>query len=172
MTDVSQVLRQVLERTFEDFAFMFIEPVPVAQVLEADAQTYVRAEIRYAAEGERGELTAVASMDFCNSLSRNVLGLDMDQDVDPGTAESALSELVNVACGSLAEALYGAEEAVDLEPAGYELGTSQEWRELMDAHPTLVLLVDDYPVGFRLRQIQGAAGDAGQKGTGEGGCEA
>lgn len=155
MTDPLQVFHQVLERTFEDFAFMFIEPVPVSQIREAEAAAYVRARISYAAQEEKGELVAMASMDFCRCLSQNILGMDPDEELPPGTAESALSELVNVACGSLAEALYGTEQAVDLHPSEYALCTAGDWAAFMDTPPILALLVDDYPVGFCLGLFSG-----------------
>jgi len=166
MTKALQVLHQVLERTFEDFAFMFIETVPVSEIQEPEATAYVRARISYAAQEEKGELSAIASMDFCRDLSQNILGMDPDQELPPGTAESALSELVNVACGSLAEALYGTEQAVDLHPSEYVLGTAGDWAEFMDAPPTLTLLVDDYPVGFCLSLLSGDEGRTGAHGEG------
>ncbi len=166
MTDPSHVLHQVLERTFEDFAFMFIEPVPVSQIQEPEATAYVRARISYAAQEEKGELTAMACMDFCRCLSQNILGMDPDEELPPGTAESALSELVNVACGSLAEALYGTEQAVDLHPSEYVLGTAGDWAEYMNAPPTLTLLVDDYPVGFCLGLFSGDEDHTGAHGDG------
>ncbi len=155
MTDNPLLLQQVLEKTFEDFAFMFIDPIPARQVLNADEETYIQASIHFATQGEEGQLTALASMGFCRFLSQNILGLDPEDPLESGTAESALSEVVNVACGLLAETLYGVDQVVDLEPPESVLCSGRTWEEEMASNPTLVLLVDDYPVSFQLclRQI-------------------
>lgn len=154
MSDTGIILRKVLEQTFEDFAFMFIDSVPSSQIQKASSDTYVQAQIDFAAPHEKGRLIAVASLDFCCSLSRNVLGLEPDEALDPGIAESGLSELVNVACGSLAEALYGLDQAVDLQPPEIVVGTDATWEEIMAAEDCLALLVDDDPVGFQLNIAQ------------------
>ena len=150
MSDKALILSQVLEKTFEDFAFMFIDQVAAGSVHAPREDTYVQASITYIAEQEKGTLSVVASMEFCRCLSRNILGLEPDEVLDPGVAESGLSELINVACGSLAEALYGTGQVVDLEPPEYRVCSSREWERFMADQPALVLLVDDYPVAFRL----------------------
>lgn len=150
MTDTPLLLQQVLEKTFEDFAFMFIDPAPARQVLKADEETYVQASIHFTTHGEEGQLTALASMRFCRFLSHNILGLDPEDPLESGTAESALSEVVNVACGLLAENLYGVDQVVDLLPPESVLCSGKTWEEEMASNPTLVLFVDDYPVCFQL----------------------
>lgn len=155
MTERLSILRRVLETTFEDFAFMFIHSIPATEAREADAETYIQAQITFVTAQEKGRLTALASLDFCQELSRNVLGLEPDEPLDSGLAESGLSELVNVACGPLAEALYGVDQVVDLQPPKCTLCTGQAWEEATAADGTLVLLVDDYPVVFQLDVTQG-----------------
>jgi CheY-specific phosphatase CheX len=150
MTDKTLILNQVLEKIFEDFAFMFIDPVPAGCIQKPQGEAYVQATITFVAEQEQGRLSVLASMDFCRCLSRNILGMEPEEALDPGIAESGLSELINVACGSLTEALYGTGEVVDLEPPVQTKCSGRDWELFMAEKSTLVLLVDDYPVGFRL----------------------
>jgi CheY-specific phosphatase CheX len=150
MTDKALILSRVLEKTFEDFAFMFIDAVPTHALNAPEAEAYIQAAITYVAGQEKGRLSVMASAEFCRCLSRNILGLETEDPLDPGIAESGLSELINVACGSLAEALYGTDAVVDLEPPVQTVCSEREWKQFISDQPTLVLLVDDYPVGFRL----------------------
>lgn len=151
MNYIPAILVQVLESTFEDFAFMFIETVSGEGIQNAQEETYVLAGINFFAAQETGRLKALASFNFCRHLSQNILGLDADETLSPGAAESSLCELANVACGLLTEALYGQEQLIDIQPPEFELCNGQAWQEFTQSKNNLQLLVDDQPVGFELQ---------------------
>ncbi len=151
MNYIPAILVQVLESTFENFAFMFIETVSGEDIQDEQEETYVSVGINFFAAQETGRFSALASFNFCRHLSQNILGLDANETLSPGAAESGLCELVNVACGLLTEALYGPEQLIDIQPPGFELCNGQAWQELTQSEHKLLLLVDDQPVGFELQ---------------------
>lgn len=141
----TEMLLRVLSEVFEGFAFMFVEPDTDAGGEEAGE--WIRARIGYKGPDTEGFFEIVSPVDFCDELAENILGDELG-DLPPDAGESALKEVVNVACGYLLAEKFGTEMVFDLSmpqaeavedgqiPVFYREG--RHWVFLVDETPILV----------------------------------
>ncbi len=133
----------VADNVLEQFAFMFCEPVPIAELPRPQE------DLMHASMGFKGAVTGalelVAPVEFARQLAANALGID-EEDEQMDAAGDALRELLNMLCGQLLTTLGGAEPVFDLTiPEVVSCGL-EAWDGMADDETTVSLLVDDLPV--------------------------
>lgn len=145
-SDDNEILLGVLSEVFEGFAFMFVEEEPDFESEAVDE--CLRTKIDFSGKGVKGFLEIIASVDFCNDLAENILGIESDE-LPQDAGESALKEVVNVSCGYLLAEKFGTEEVFDLSIPQIEIFPENQCKGLFTAEAHMIFLVDETPILVR-----------------------
>jgi hypothetical protein len=149
MTDEMAVtLVEVVSEVMEQQAFMFAD-VCDGEEPETEAETFLHTRMKF--EGPScGGLSVAAPKGVCVELAANLLGVEPDDDIAEEDSRDALGEFLNVACGQLLTALYGAGPVFKLSIPKVEALDRTGWEALTRDEGRAMLLVDDAPVLLKL----------------------
>lgn len=113
MTVTAEVaLSEVAARVLEDCAFLFVDAVE-ADTAPPSAGRAIAASIAIGAREPR-TLKIVATRPLLVEAAANMLGTEGDDPEAYGSAEQALSELLNIVAGSFVARFYGTEQECPL----------------------------------------------------------
>lgn len=140
----TEMLFQVVSGVLEAQAFMFADPADKDEIPPREGQYY---HVKMAFSGPfRGAMALTVPVDMCTEMAANVLGLDMDDDQAEESAQDALKELLNVACGQVLTELAGEEPVFDLTVPVVTAMDDETWDGLTQDEHVEALLVDDRPL--------------------------
>lgn len=138
------VLAKVCCDVFEQLAFMFGEIIDKDDV-SCDSNRFIRALMSF--QGDRsGSVELLLPAELAEMLAYNILGIDNDDTLDPGTSEDAVKEMLNTICGKLLTVLYGDKEVFDLSVPETSVIDTRQWKTLLDEKNYIAIDMEDNPV--------------------------
>ena len=141
-------LETVISNVLQELAFMFADPGTDEDAI-APQEACLKAKISF--QGPLcGDLGLVFPQSLCFEMIANILGLEPEDISEPGDAEDALKELLNIVCGQFLTSAFGSGLVFDLSIPTVEHLDSVAWDQQQQAPDTTVLLVEDEPVLFDL----------------------
>lgn len=137
------VVEEALVFVLERFAFLYGEPVAVGELPEPNGELLC-AQMTFT--GSRGGMIAVAApLELAQEMAANILGEEAI-DIEVPEAADALAEVLNMACGRLANSLPEGEETTKLAPPeAYRIGL-EEWRRIVGSAHTVGFVVEEHPI--------------------------
>jgi CheY-specific phosphatase CheX len=138
------MLLKVCCDVFEQLAFMFGEIIEKDDV-SCDSNSFLRAHMSF--KGDRtGTVEIVLPAELAETLAINILGIDDSDNIEPGTSEDAVKELLNTVCGRLLTVLYGEEAVFDLSVPSTSVLDNQQWKSALDSKSYSAIDIEDNPV--------------------------
>jgi len=145
-----QLLQRATTSTFEDLAFLFLEPECTAEQAEAPLDAIVSVNFHGPA---RGRLTLRASSTLLPAIAANMLGEDQAQFVP--LQRDALGEMANVVCGNLLPLVAGAEAVFRLDAPQWASETQAVARDGDAPVASVTFGVEDGRVAAALFLLEG-----------------
>lgn len=139
-----EVLTKVCYDVFEHLAFMFCEEFDGGE-LRSDSDSFIKASMSF--KGDRsGTIEIIVPSGLARSLVFNILGIEQSDNIEPGSAEDAIKELLNTICGSMLTSLFGDKVVFNLSvPEASEIN-SEEWESLVENKDYIAIDVEENPV--------------------------
>jgi len=147
MTDHNcrESLKEIVSQVFEQTAFLFPEPVDLADGISFDDLELFLVTINFTGEAE-GETSLILPMEMCRELSANILGEDSVDGDDKEKYIDAVKELLNIITGQLLTRLFGHTALFNLSaPALVELNR-EEFFSTIEQKEYCCHLIEQYPV--------------------------
>ena len=148
---MNEEMREMLETCFtevmEKMAFMFVEEADPDEIPDSSDEN-LKAKMNFVGNYS-GSLMIIVQRDILMQIAPNVLGDDPDGGWMERIGIDALSELLNVTCGSILTSLFGHQPVFDLTVPEVTLIDDDEWRSFRNDPETLKFLLDDKPVMLR-----------------------
>ena len=141
-----ELVSEVICDVFETLAFMFGELAEREDLPESPASG-VGAKMTF--DGDMaGEIAIAVPKRMCKEIAINILGMDMNEDLQLDATDS-LKEVLNVICGQLLTSIAGDVPVFDLSVPEVSSLDGTEWANLRDDPETSAFLVDENPVLLR-----------------------
>lgn len=135
---VEEALVFVLER----FTFSYGEPVAVRALPEPHGELLC-AKMTFAGSRD-GAISVAAPLELAQQMAANVLGGDAVE-IEVTDAADALAEVLNMACGRLANALQAGDETTLTPPEACRVDLD-EWRRLIRSAHSVGFVVEERPL--------------------------
>lgn len=149
MPDSISRVEELIQRTLEQHAYLFGDPVPPDQLprtLTDAIEVVVDFHGAYS-----GRMVLSCERELSHELAANVLGMMEPDEIEDEDAEDALKELMNVLAGRLLAQLETEPGLVQIGPPMF--GTDADgshWKSLLGSTGTCSFLVEEHPALFRL----------------------
>lgn len=140
----NEILIKVCCDVFENLSFMFGETIDLDDA-ESDSDEFILATMAFKGD-KAGSVELVVPSETADILAYNILGIDEDEDLPPGSALDALRELLNTICGQLMTTLFGDQPIFDLTVPETKTITLEEWDRLVESEQYLAISVEDEPI--------------------------
>jgi CheY-specific phosphatase CheX len=138
-TESCKTLEAVFPDVLQRVAFAFGEPAFAGEL--PCPEDGLLGRIRFSGSS-RGHMEIAAPAAFAGEFASNALGLEPGGALEPGQAEDAWRELLNIVCGNILTDRAGEAAVLDLTPPEVEPLTEASWRKLAAAGGTRAFLVD------------------------------
>jgi chemotaxis protein CheY-P-specific phosphatase CheC len=125
-----------LQSVLEKMVFMITDEIDDDE-LDTGAQDMLRAEMQFTGS-QNGKAVLAAQSDLCAEIAENMLGID-EEDVNEGSLEDALREILNMACGQYLTSRWGEEEVFDLTVPSVVKIDSEGWSKLAEDEQSVVI---------------------------------
>jgi len=138
-TECCKTLEAVFPDVLQRVAFAFGEPALASELTCPEEGLLGR--IRFSGSS-RGHMEIAAPAAFAGEFASNALGLEPGAMLEPGQAEDAWRELLNIVCGNILTDRAGEAAVLDLTPPEVEPLTLDSWLQLAKAGGTRAFIVD------------------------------
>ncbi len=143
-TEHKEILKKTACEVFEQYAFMFMD-LTGDEPVECCSVDFIRSTMVF--KGVRsGSLEIIVPTELAKNLAVNVLGIDDFDELEPGSTEDALKELLNTICGILLTEINGDEAVFDLSVPETSKINHKAWENLLETEDCLVINIEDEPV--------------------------
>ncbi len=136
-----EFLAESLQSVLEKMVFMITDTLDDDE-LDTGAVDLLRAEMEFSGS-QNGKAVLAAQSDLCAEIAENILGIDHD-DVDQGSLEDALREILNMTCGQYLTSRWGEEQVFDLTVPGVTTIDTEQWTELAQDEQSVVIDAEGY----------------------------
>jgi hypothetical protein len=127
----------------EGFAFTFLDSEEDGD-FKGLPEDYVYVEMSFSGVAD-GLVSLAAPAICCRGLTASALGVEPDT-TDIADAEDTLKELLNIVCGQLTHALFGAGPVFDLTVPSVRHIDQGKWREFLANRDTMRFWAEDQPL--------------------------
>ncbi len=132
---MQRVLTDVLGRTLEEAAFVFVAPTE----RPAEAPADVAVSLKWSSSELSGKLVLVGERDFVAYVAANLLGMEPEDEAAVAAGPDALKEVLNILAGIYLEERTGGEGFLSIP---VQEGWSVEERAAMRARAAHVVLLE------------------------------
>jgi hypothetical protein len=136
---LDEMLLEVTSQTLEEAAFVFAEP---AVALLPWPDEIVEADLSFSGPKD-GRMLLAAPPELARELAASLMGTDVDDPLVQAEGVEAIGEMLNIICGALLEAWFGADTVCRLESPKVQVVAKDDFRRRWEGAICSVSLVTD-----------------------------